>query len=371
MINSTEHNYRRLISPSPFTQSYVIFSVPGYPEYGYVNSLTQSTNVGAPTGYVGSDVIGSSRLVKASNGYIYAYGLSFSSSGYADSLVAYRSINNGVTFTGMSKILTGLATGVDTNPCVSVAYNGTTYSMVINRASYSNVLSSSDAVNWVLSASYSATTIVKALWVPEKSMFYYPTTSSTWYTSTNGSSLSILAQDASNNAYLSDLIYCKGFNKFVKSTTNGTSFKESMYMSSDCINWSAVPGVVQHWGGIQSLAYSPELNKVYGAAVNNSSGAGTSQDILTNLSESIYINTIDTTEKRSVAWLTKSQAFVITRGTESSGTPHKDLWFSKDGINWSVIYNAYPAYSGAGLPSGWNSFNISAGTSAQNNILEI
>lgn len=369
MINSTEHNYRRLISPSPATASYVIFSTPGYPEYGYINSLTQSLNLSTPTGYVGANVLGSGRLIKATNGDIYSYGLSFSSTGFADSLIVYKSTNNGTSFTGVGKILSNLGTGVDSNPCVSVAFSGTTYSMVINRSTYSNVLYSTNAVNWTLGASYSVN-IIKVIWVPEKSLFYYPVNSSTWYTSTNGSTLTTFTQDTTNT-YISDLIYCSGLGKFVKSFTNGTSFANGISMSTNGASWSVPGGIVQHWGGIQSLAYSPDLNKVYCAAVNNSFGAGASQDILTNLSESIYIDTVDSDEKRSVAWLSKSQMFVMTRGTEVSGSSHKDLWHSKNGIDWYTISNAYPAFSPGGLPSGWNAFNISTGTGGQNNILEL
>jgi hypothetical protein len=363
MINSTEHNYRRLISPTSQTSSYVIFSTAGYPEYGFINSLTQSLNLNTPTGYVGANVLGSSRLIKAPNGDVYAYGLSFSNTGFGESLMTYKSTNNGTSFTGVSRILSNLGASADSNPCVSVAFSGTTYSMVINRSTYSNVLYSTNAVNWTLGASYSVN-IIKVLWVPEKSLFYYPVNSSTWYTSTNGSTLTTFAQDATNT-YISDLIYCSGLGKFVKSFTNGTSFREGIAMSTNGASWSFPGGIEQHWGGIQSLSYSPDLNKVYCAAVNNSAGAGASQDILTNLSESIYINTVDSDEKRSVAWLSKSQMFVMPRGA------NKDLWYSKDGLNWSTISSAYPAFSPGGLPSGWNAFNISTGTGGQNNILEL
>ena len=388
MINNTNRSYRNLITPYSSVPSYLVFGTVNYPVYGYVDALNQSTNLGGPTGLVynptyssvpwsNADMMSACRLIKSPSNTIIAFGMSMSSSENGSAMpFIYESIDNGVSFYGVKPLTNQLFTvNADFNPCQSIAYSGTTYSMVIkgNSWSYSNILYSTDAKNWTLAASYSTTNLKKVIWVPEKGRFYYSSNSSTWYTSTNGSTITTLSQ--SDAGVHSDLIYCSGLNKFVKSVDTGTAFAISMAVSTDCQNWSSPSNIVARWGGLQNLSYSPDLNLIFGVGLDNSKTGYGAPNILTNLIDTpMYITdtslplypTSGYNEPRQVQWLKNSQMFVMTRKS-------RELRYSRDGITWTSINPSYPALVGYSpvLPPYIPGAFVSLNYVWSNNILEV
>jgi hypothetical protein len=338
-VNSTDHNYRRLIQNDLSLVSGLVVGSVLVPEYGFSFNLSAAS--------VDSHIIGPVFHQKP-NGDVIAYGASNSGT-YIQGV--WKSTDAGENWVKQGDLIDSTFTGA----VGTVAYNGTTYSAV----SGSNILYSSDAINWSIGFT-SSSTLKKVIYVEDgptlggtNSYFYYLNGSTTLYAQpgegsmvsstgqsyTTISSINTVGQGDLGNT---DVVWCSGLNLFMRIGNVRNSGHQKIHWSEDGENWYMVSGITGSYKQWCSIEYSESLNRVVVIGIDNNSASYTVYNGVSGDGKTFTLYTTDvvTSSRRMVKWTTKSQEFVIVgagTGVYTSGTGNDD-WVLRE----SLLFSASP-----------------------------